>query len=593
MNFKKHRILKTLAALMLLFIGWIVYQVFIVDNSIRVSRETTHWTEPLNERGMPDFGRIVLDSQRQGVTPENNGAIPFWRAIWPGELNPQMQRLLTEELQMEMPDRDGLTSRYDVDLMPWLLAERGLADESTADRTVAPQSEDFKTAELDATRIADLATSQPWTAELIPPLAVWVEENQPFFDLLVEASRKPQFYSPSPSHLGQSDEMLASMVLPGVNKAREASRSLVARAMFAIGSGDYETAWTHIDAVYGLADLLDVEHATLVEVLVRITLQGVADDATTTLLSQPDLPGPLAERILADLSARPPIDSVAEALDNAERMVGLDTIIRESQGEGALASVGGGPSVGAISRVFDWNLVLTDMNRWYDRLTEASRMPTGDERDAAYQKIDADLKQIQMTPGKAIGAVVSKKTRSRLMTDMLAATLLPAVAKANAAQDRIKTQTGLIRLSAALAVYRAEHGAYPDSLAALTPDILPSLPVDSYHGAEFIYARNAAGFLLYSVGENGVDDGANHRDSNIYQGYPLVEDISLVLLEALGERLREDPTREESMDEAARQAVRALSNGIPQSADDLSIRLPRLPSPWPIEPADESAPPGE
>jgi hypothetical protein len=44
----------------------------------------------------------------------------------------------------------------------------------------------------------------------------------------------------------------------------------------------------------------------------------------------------------------------------------------------------------------------------------------------------------------------------------------------------------------------------------LTPDLLQAVPIDYMDGQPLRYRRNADGtFLLYSVGENGVDDGGN------------------------------------------------------------------------------------
>ena len=64
------------------------------------------------------------------------------------------------------------------------------------------------------------------------------------------------------------------------------------------------------------------------------------------------------------------------------------------------------------------------------------------------------------------------------------------------------------RLACALERHRLLHGAFPETLDALMPHFLPSLPPDPWSGAPYHYRRTEAGsFLLYSVGENRVDDG--------------------------------------------------------------------------------------
>jgi hypothetical protein len=44
-------------------------------------------------------------------------------------------------------------------------------------------------------------------------------------------------------------------------------------------------------------------------------------------------------------------------------------------------------------------------------------------------------------------------------------------------------------------------------LALLTPDVLTREPLDGFTEQPFKYRRKANGYLLYSVGENGKDDG--------------------------------------------------------------------------------------
>jgi hypothetical protein len=62
----------------------------------------------------------------------------------------------------------------------------------------------------------------------------------------------------------------------------------------------------------------------------------------------------------------------------------------------------------------------------------------------------------------------------------------------------------------ALKRYQLKHGNFPADLNSLVPDFLPAIPLDPVDGQPLRYRRNADGtFLLYSVGENGVDDGGN------------------------------------------------------------------------------------
>ena len=61
----------------------------------------------------------------------------------------------------------------------------------------------------------------------------------------------------------------------------------------------------------------------------------------------------------------------------------------------------------------------------------------------------------------------------------------------------------------ALAVerYRLARGKLPEALGQLVPDYLPAVPEDPFDGTPLRYRRTERGFVVYSVGEDGNDDG--------------------------------------------------------------------------------------
>jgi hypothetical protein len=72
--------------------------------------------------------------------------------------------------------------------------------------------------------------------------------------------------------------------------------------------------------------------------------------------------------------------------------------------------------------------------------------------------------------------------------------------------DEARVQRSLLSVGLALAVYRARHGNYPKRLDDLSPDFLPTIPLDEYVGRPLHYQVKDNGYLLYSVGPNEVDD---------------------------------------------------------------------------------------
>ena len=68
-------------------------------------------------------------------------------------------------------------------------------------------------------------------------------------------------------------------------------------------------------------------------------------------------------------------------------------------------------------------------------------------------------------------------------------------------------------LAFALAAYRAEDSRYPANLAAWTPKYVKEVPKDIFNNdADLHYSRKGDGYLLYSVGDNGKDDGGKGYD---------------------------------------------------------------------------------
>ena len=81
------------------------------------------------------------------------------------------------------------------------------------------------------------------------------------------------------------------------------------------------------------------------------------------------------------------------------------------------------------------------------------------------------------------------------------------------------------------------------------PDILEKLPVDLYNAKPFIFQRDGDGYLLYSLGENGVDDGGSNERLRLHKGT--------------------------SVDELSEAESRGVLPQTAMGADDMSIRVPR------------------
>jgi len=74
----------------------------------------------------------------------------------------------------------------------------------------------------------------------------------------------------------------------------------------------------------------------------------------------------------------------------------------------------------------------------------------------------------------------------------------------------MEMQRSLLVCALALQRYKLKHGSFPDTLDALAPEFARNTPLDPIDGKPLHYRLNPDGtFVLYSIGENGVDDGGS------------------------------------------------------------------------------------
>jgi len=103
------------------------------------------------------------------------------------------------------------------------------------------------------------------------------------------------------------------------------------------------------------------------------------------------------------------------------------------------------------------------------------------------------------------------------------AVLTTPLARAVGRAMRSETERSLVLAAIALKRHQLKHRRVPETLDALVPEFLSSVPVDFMAGQPLRYVpRSNNTFLLYSVGENGKDDGG---DGTVLAGKPGARNI--------------------------------------------------------------------
>jgi len=75
--------------------------------------------------------------------------------------------------------------------------------------------------------------------------------------------------------------------------------------------------------------------------------------------------------------------------------------------------------------------------------------------------------------------------------------------------EKVETCRQMVITALALKRYQLKRGKYAPELAALVPEFLPAVPRDPIDGKPLRYQLVGSTYLLYSIGEDGVDNGGD------------------------------------------------------------------------------------
>jgi hypothetical protein len=81
------------------------------------------------------------------------------------------------------------------------------------------------------------------------------------------------------------------------------------------------------------------------------------------------------------------------------------------------------------------------------------------------------------------------------------------------AQIDLRVAAGVDCTMVALAIerYRLAKGSLPKELADLVPRYIDKVPLDPFDGKPLRYKLTEPGYIVYSIGENGTDEGGLER----------------------------------------------------------------------------------
>ncbi len=476
-----------------------------------VSKETTYVTKPLDADGYIDYAAALHERLHRGVTPDNNAVVLLWKAFGPHPERTKMPAEFFKWLEIDPPPERG---DYFIDLGKYVKERRKLDQLDWKDPIFQEQTD---------------CSHRAWKAARHPEIAAWLKANEKPLALVIEASNRSQYYSPlAPKRTEKGSSGLFGALLPGVQKCRELANALTIRAMLHLGEGRIDDAWRDLLACHRLGRLVG-RGPTLIEGLVGIAIDSIASNAEVVFLADADLKTEQIRKCLNDLRKLPPMPSFADKIDVCERFMFLDVVMMvERNGLKTLEGLAGGTPnsssfLDKITSIYlrtsiDWDPSMRTANRWYDRVAKALRVEDFAERRKQLDKIDKELKDLTKKtresmpqPLQIIFGKDSSKIVSEWIGNVLVGLLMPAVLKVQQARDRCDQMQANLYLAFALAAYRCDNGSYPKNLEALMPKYMDKIPNDLFSGKPLVYKPDEKGYLLYSVGVNGSDDGGRDQ----------------------------------------------------------------------------------
>ena len=319
----------------------------------------------------------------------------------------------------------------------------------------------------------------------------------------------------SGSHTGLLQGPVSSILIA----SRSAAQWLSGDALRDLHEGSRERALQNLVALASLARVNRDEH-TLVSQMIRVAIARLGLAATWEALQAPEW----TETELAQLQHSWEAVDLGEALERGflgERAIGVElwSMMRKSKNSQARSVLNYHssrsvaltfedlmsdyvflPAYKMISFNEDELFHLRAMQQCLDsvRLVKAHR-PWGE----AKRSLDKTLNEITQ--------ISNSPARFRYWFSLMA---IPNFRKAVDTGVHAETERQLTMVAIAIKRYQLRHGKAPPDLVSLVPEFVTSAPYDCMSGKTLGYLLKDDGtFVLYSVGEDGHDDGGDPQSA--------------------------------------------------------------------------------
>jgi hypothetical protein len=328
--------------------------------------------------------------------------------------------------------------------------------------------------------------------------------NHPVLDFGLDYQKGFDLLFPYLMPLKRSVQWLSAAVLYDLHQGDPKDASSDVRAMLAIVKGE-------------------TNERILISQLVRIALASISANATWEILQDPKASDSDLAQLQQDWQSLEFVSPLEQTMlfERVERSHEFQQIRESSEKFNKLWGYFYGPNA-ILASDSERSLLLRKWDeirwRWFwsyqdesyglqelQVVIEAARMAeTNRSFQSAELFVNTNLTQLNRNQGSVDGL------RGIFSANASGAALRKAA--------RIQTARNVVVIAIALKRYELKHQQLPNTLDELIPEFLKSVPTDYMDGQPLRYRRNGDGtFLLYSVGENGQDDGGNPAFPKYFQ----------------------------------------------------------------------------
>lgn len=469
------------------FLYAIIFLIPLTKAPLRIDKETTFFTDPLDANGIPDYLEILNSRQNSEVDVENNAAIDLL-ALFGSETVFRNDR----ELKNKTLARLGISS------MP-----------ATPHSIIYPESadEEFRV-------LFSRLQKQPWSEEDYPQFNELIQKNTDALNFFADSVSKPQWFWP------------ASLCESGFINYGSFNDSFIhylmlSRSMLHFKHGRFDDGIQDIHSVIRYNNYLTETHCYLHALVATVSHMRVAENISYLITS--------SCKSYEDLNA------IKHLLDQADNFADLYDAYFWEYCIKPIAFF-----IPHISRnflkqrirvfwLFEFNIDVLDINvavepfiQKANLFQKAFKEPTvyqrynklNDGLSELRSRTDEFIEPLKLMPRVIINTFLLPAAWGRQSWSEIAGVLINDLSATDSifilAYEELKETFSLLRIALLLRQFHHHKGFFPDSLDELAKHIGHSLPLDRFADAPHSYNKTSTGFIIYSIGKNFTDNGGDN-----------------------------------------------------------------------------------